>query len=174
MTIIEYFPILAKIMGEAAFNERFGLMCLSWLDDNVFAIRYKLLLTTREAAMKNIQQLAIVLGSKWAEKQALPKLLSYQMHTNYLFRMTPLFAVPLLVPHVSQECVEKTIVPFMLNQIADKVANIRFNIAKGLKSIAPRVKNAALQSAITKALSQLASDSDPEVRYYASKYAATP
>ncbi len=41
LTIIEYFPILAKIMGEAAFTERFGTMCLSWLDDNVFAIRYR-------------------------------------------------------------------------------------------------------------------------------------
>ncbi len=40
LTIIEYFPLLAKIMGEASFNERFGPMCLSWLDDNVFAIRY--------------------------------------------------------------------------------------------------------------------------------------
>ena len=39
MTIIEYFPILAKIMGEVSFNESFGPMCLSWLDDNVFAIR---------------------------------------------------------------------------------------------------------------------------------------
>lgn len=39
LTIIEYFPILAKIMGEAAFSERFGAMCLSWLDDSVFAIR---------------------------------------------------------------------------------------------------------------------------------------
>lgn len=39
LTIIEHFPILAKIMGESAFTERFGNMCLSWLDDNVFAIR---------------------------------------------------------------------------------------------------------------------------------------
>lgn len=39
MAIIELFPILAKIMGEAAFSERFSPMCLSWLDDNVFAIR---------------------------------------------------------------------------------------------------------------------------------------
>jgi serine/threonine-protein phosphatase 2A regulatory subunit A len=39
LTIIEYFPILAKIMGETSFTEKFGVMCLSWLDDNVFAIR---------------------------------------------------------------------------------------------------------------------------------------
>ena len=165
MTIIEYFPILAKIMGEAAFTDRFGTMCLSWLDDNVFAIR--------EAAMRNLQQLTIVLGSKWAEKNAIPKLLSYQMHTNYLFRMIPLFALPMLVAHLSQECVEKTVVPFLLNQVADKVPNIRFNIAKGLKAVAPFVKNASLQTAITKALSQLTADTDGDVRYYSSKYNIT-
>ncbi len=162
MTIIEHFPILAKIMGESAFTERFGAMCLSWLDDNVFAIR--------EASMRNLQQLTMVLGSKWAEKSMLPKLLGYQTHTNYLFRMTPLFAVPCLVPHLSQTCVEKTVVPFLLNQVADRVANIRFNVAKGLKVVAPYVKNPSLQSAITKALAQLSSDSDADVKYFSSKY----
>lgn len=119
--------------------------------------------------MKNLQQLTIILGSKWAEKNVLPKLLSYQMHTNYLFRMTPLFAVQMLVPHLSQEGIEKIIVPFMLNQIADKVPNIRFNIAKGLKVVAPYVKNSSLQTAITKALTQLSSDPDLDVKYFSSK-----
>lgn len=161
MTIIEFFPILAKIMGEGSFNEKFGSMCLSWLDDNVFAIR--------ESTMKILQQLTIILGTKWAEKNVLPKLLSYQMHTNYLFRMTPLFCLPLLAPHLSQECVEKTIVPFILNQVADKVPNIRFNIARALKLIAPYVKNSGLSSAISKALNQLSMDQDPDVKYNAAK-----
>lgn len=91
------------------------------------------------------------------------------MHTNYLFRMTPLFAIPMLAPHLSQEAIEKTVVPFILNQIADKVPNIRFNIAKALKSISAYVKNPALYSAITKALAQLASDQDADVKYNASK-----
>ena len=123
--------------------------------------------------MKNLQQLTAVLGAKWAEKQVLPKLLSYQMHTNYLFRMIPLFAVPMLVPQLPQVYVEKTLVPFFLNQIADKVPNIRFNVAKGLKVIAPYVKNTSLQSAITKALAQLTSDPDLEVKYFSSKYEVT-
>ena len=164
MTVMEYFPILAKIMGETLFQERFGTLCLSWLDDNVFAVR--------ECAMKNIKELTAVLGSKWAEKYALPKLLSYQMHANYLFRMTPLFAIPMLAPYMSQTSIEKTIVPFILNQIADKVPNIRFNVAKGLKTIAPFVKNASLQSAIGKALGQLAVDTDADVKYYSTKYEA--
>lgn len=122
--------------------------------------------------MRNLQQLTMVLGSKWAEKSLLPKLLAYQTHTNYLFRMTPLFSVPLLVPYLSQSCVEKTVVPFLLNQVADRVANIRFNVAKGLKVTAPYVKNPSLQSAVSKALAQLASDSDADVKYYSSKYNA--
>jgi serine/threonine-protein phosphatase 2A regulatory subunit A len=120
--------------------------------------------------MRNLQQLTMVLGAKWAEKNIMPKLLGYQMHTNYLFRMIPLFAVPMLVPLLTQTYVEKTVVPFFLNQITDKVPNIRFNVAKGLKVIAPYVKNASLQSAITKALTQLTSDPDLEVKYFSSKY----
>ncbi len=119
--------------------------------------------------MKNLQQLSAVLGTKWAEKSVLPKLLAYQTHTNYLFRMTPLFAVPLLAPQLSQTCIEKTVVPFLLNQVADRVANIRFNVAKGLKVVSPYVKSPSLHSAITKALSQLATDSDADVKYFSSR-----
>ena len=118
--------------------------------------------------MKNLKQLTIVLGSKWAEKSVLPKLVSYQMHTNYLFRMTPLFAIPLLIPYLSQTSIEKTIVPFFLNQTADKVPNIRFNVAKGLKLVEPYVKNSSLLSAISKALTQLSSDTDFDVKYFSS------
>jgi len=165
ITVMEYFPILAKIMGEQLFQDRFGSMCLSWLDDNVFAVR--------ESAMKNVKELTVILGSKWAEKYVLPKLTSYQMHANYLFRMTPLFAIPMLVPHLSQPAVEKTVVPFILNQIADKVPNIRFNVAKDLKQILPFVKNSSLQSAISKALTQLGADVDADVKYYSTKYEHT-
>ena len=170
MTIMEYFPTLAKIMGEGAFTDSFGTMCLSWLDDNVYAIRYiQIRECYREYAVKNMVQLTAVLGGKWAEKYAVPKLLSYQMNTNYLFRMTPLFALPLLVAYLPQTCVEKTVVPYILNQIVDKVPNIRVNVAKGLKLIFPHVKNPSLQSAISKAFTQLAADSDADVRYFASK-----
>ncbi len=126
----------------------------------------------REAAIKNLKELTGVLGSKWAEKTVIPKLFAYQTNTNYLFRLMPLFALPKLVPELSQDSVEKVVVPFLLNQTGDKVPNIRFNIAKALRAISPYVKSPSLQSAIAKALSQLAADSDQDVRYYSSKYNA--
>jgi serine/threonine-protein phosphatase 2A regulatory subunit A len=86
--------------------------------------------------------------------------------------MIPLLT-PQLVPYLSTEAVEKTVIPFLLNQVTDKVANIRFNIAKALKAIVPYVKSSTLQAAITKGLAQLAADSDPDVRYYSSKYTTT-
>ena len=158
LTIIDYSTIMAKIMSEKLFQEQFGSLCLSWLDDNVFAIR--------EAGIKNLKELTAVLGSSWAEKYVLPKLLGYQSHSNYLLRMTPLFALPLLAPQLSQSALEKTVVPFILNQVADKVANIRFNVARSLKAIAPLIKNSSLQAAVNKTLTQLSFDPDPEVKYF--------
>lgn len=161
MMIIGYSTIMAKIMGEKLFQDCFGPLCLSWLDDSVFAIR--------EAAIVNLKELTAVLGPKWAEKYVLPKLISYQTHANYLFRMTPLFAIPILAPLLNQSTLESKVIPFVLNQMADKVPNIRFNVAKCLKAMNPLVKNESLKNAMSKALTQLTSDSDSEVKYYSAK-----
>ncbi len=116
-----------------------------------------------------MQQLAAVLGGKWAEKHVLPKLLAYQVHNNYLFRLIPYFALPPLLPHLSPECVEKVVAPFLLEGVKDKVPNVRFNVAKALKAAGTCVKTAPTQSAFTKALAQLAADPDSDVRYFAAK-----
>jgi len=50
-----------------------------------------------------------------------------------------------------------------------KVANIRFNVAKGLKTVAPVCGNAAIDSQIRPVLSLLAEDPDRDVRYFANK-----
>lgn len=161
MTVIDYSIIMAKIMGEKLFQEKFGTLCLSWLDDNVYAIR--------ESAIKTIKEVTAILGSKWAEKFVLPKLFSYQTHSNYLFRMSPLFAISLIAPLLSQEAIEGKVMPFVLNQMADKVPNIRFNVAKCLKVMTPLLKNESLKAAAMKALTQLGSDSDFDVRYHSAK-----
>lgn len=165
MTVIDYSIIMAKIMGEKLFQEKFGNLCLSWLDDNVYAIR--------EAALKNLKEITAILGSKWAEKYVLPKLFSYQSRSNYLFRMNPLFAISLIAPLLSQEVLEEKVMPFVLNQMADKVPNIRFNVGKCLKVMIPLIKNESLKSAAMKALTQLGSDPDFDVRYFSAKSGTT-
>jgi len=161
MNILNNVSTIAKVIGTTIFQEKFSSLYLSNLDDSVFAVR--------EATIKNLKGLVDILGVDWIESHAFHKLLSYKTHTNYLYRLNPLFAIFILAPALSKDFLEKTITPFILNQVADKIPNIRFNVAKCLKVLSPLIKNVSLQSAIGKALSQLASDFDPEVKYFASK-----
>jgi hypothetical protein len=50
-----------------------------------------------------------------------------------------------------------------------KVANIRFNVAKGLETIAPVCGTVVTDSQIRPVLGLLAEDADRDVRYYANK-----
>jgi serine/threonine-protein phosphatase 2A regulatory subunit A len=160
MNIVDHVLIMARVMEKPIFQDKFESLYLLNLDDNAFAVR--------EATIKNLKELAGILGVGWIEKYAFSKLLSYNTHTNYLYRLNPLFAIALLAPILTQDFLEKSIAPFVLNQIVDKIPNIRFNVAKCLRILLPLIKNASLQSAIEKALSQLAADPDSEVKYYAS------
>eukprot|EP00826_Nyctotherus_ovalis_P004979 TRINITY_DN11106_c0_g1_i26.p5 TRINITY_DN11106_c0_g1~~TRINITY_DN11106_c0_g1_i26.p5 ORF type:complete len:147 (+),score=33.25 TRINITY_DN11106_c0_g1_i26:1326-1766(+) len=75
MNIVDYAPIMARVLGPKAFQEQFGELYLSCLNDSVFAVR--------EVTIKNIKELVLILGPEWTEKYAMPKLMSYQTHSNY-------------------------------------------------------------------------------------------
>jgi len=55
------------------------------LSDNIFSIR--------EAALGNLRQLTEIFGVTWATKYVIPQLLSLQVNSNYLHRLTPLFGI---------------------------------------------------------------------------------
>jgi len=49
LAIIEYMPLLAGQLGVEFFNEKLNSLCMSWLIDQVYAIR--------EAAANNLKKL---------------------------------------------------------------------------------------------------------------------
>lgn len=57
---------------------------MTWLSDSVFSIR--------EAATNNLKELTIIFGAKWAIDNLIPKVLALKDNSNYLYRMTTLFA----------------------------------------------------------------------------------
>ena len=70
--------------------------------------------------------------------------------------------------------VEK-MVPVTLSLVNDPIPNIRFNVAKTLERMIPRLKaqhRAVLDTQIKPALENLAADSDHDVRFFASRAAA--
>ena len=104
MAIIDSIPKLASQLGVAFFDEKLRDMCLGWLQDCVFAIR--------EAAIANVCRLVEVFGMEWGQQQIIPQVFAAHTHTNYLYRMTVLYAMPVLAPTVGADFLAGTMLPW--------------------------------------------------------------
>lgn len=159
LAIIEYIPLLAAQLGASFFDEKLSVMCLGWLQDCVHTIR--------ETAILNFQKLALLFGVEWAQKNLLPHVLAPHTHTNYIYRLTALYAAVCFAAVVSEEAVRCTILPLVLLLAVDPVPNVRFNAAKALQRLQPLLNSAVVQQQLKPCLQQLAEDADKDVRYYA-------
>lgn len=125
LAIIEYIPLLAEQLGVSFFDRELGPLCMTWLWDNVYSIR--------EAATLNLKKLAEVFGIEWAKEEIIPHIIVVGANTNYLYRLTVLFAVTVLIPVVDTRTINESIIPFLNNLMNDPIPNIRFNVAKTFK-----------------------------------------
>jgi serine/threonine-protein phosphatase 2A regulatory subunit A len=57
---------------------------MTWLGDEVFSVR--------EAAVHNIAKLILLYGSDWARGHIVPRIKDLTSNSNYLHRMTSLYA----------------------------------------------------------------------------------
>lgn len=183
LAIIEYIPKLANQLGESFFNTELLSLCMSWLWDPVYAVR--------DAAVGNLRDLTVIFGSAWADDQIVSRLLNIKDEkiadddapaadqvdfSNFIIRITCLFAVTKLIPVIDQAIIVSKILPFINHLIADPVPNIRFNVAKSyllaaevlLKEPSPEVTK-LIESEILSNLNTLLNDADVDVRYYANK-----
>jgi serine/threonine-protein phosphatase 2A regulatory subunit A len=91
--IIEYIPLIATQLGVQFFDDQLGALCMIWLGDTVFSIR--------EAATINLKKLTDVFGVEWAKQTIIPKVMAMREHSNYLYRMTTIFAITVSVSSTS-------------------------------------------------------------------------
>jgi serine/threonine-protein phosphatase 2A regulatory subunit A len=85
LVIIEHMPMLAGQLGSAFFNEKLNSLCKNWLGDNVYS--------DRRAAAENLQKFSELFGEEWACENIIPAIERVRKHTNYLQRMTALYAI---------------------------------------------------------------------------------
>ena len=165
LAIIEYIPLLAGQLGVQFFDEQLTGLCMSWLGDSVFSIR--------EAATINLRKLIEVFGIDWAKDSIIPKVLAMGRHTNYLYRMTTIFAITTLAPVVNVAVIRDMILPVLSQLVEDRIPNIRFNVAKALGALVPVLKadpaGHALLEDVRQALQKFTNDADPDVVYFANK-----
>jgi len=97
----------------------------------------------------------------------LPKVLELQKHSNYLYRLTTVFAVHTLCSVVPPDVVLAEMLPLLVQLSQDHVANIRFNVAKALREAVLVVDKSACEQRVKPTLQTLSQDKDREVRYFA-------
>ncbi|ODV67727.1 ARM repeat-containing protein [Hyphopichia burtonii NRRL Y-1933] len=184
LAIIEYIPKLANQLGESFFNDELLSLCMSWLWDPVFAIR--------DAAVNNLKDLTTIFGSEWANNEIISRLLNVKNNSNddkidddnenriefsnFIIRITCLFAITKLIPVINDKIIVQEIIPFINDLINDPVPNIRFNVAKSYLTIVEALAKDSSEDYsklvnvdILSNLNTLSSDSDVDVRFYASK-----
>jgi len=159
LAIIQYMPLLAGQLGVEFFDEKLNNLCMTWLVDQVFAVR--------EAATKNLKKLVETFGIPWATKSVFPKVLQMSSDTNYLHRMTCLFCINALAEVCLQDVITNVLLPTVLSLMADRVSNVRFSVAKTLKKIGPLVERSVLKSKVLDCLENLQHDIDGDVAYFA-------
>jgi len=159
-------PLLAGQLGVDFFDEKLNSLCMTWLIDHVFAIR--------EAATNNLKKLVEKFGTDWAQQTVIPKVVAMSRDQNYLHRMTCLFCINVLAVACGPEITERQLLPTVLTMATDSVANVRFNVAKTLQQIAailPSTSKQAQDAQVRPVIEKLNTDSDFDVRYYASEAA---
>ncbi|KAJ3357795.1 hypothetical protein HDU83_002923 [Entophlyctis luteolus] len=165
LAIIENIPLLASQLGVKFFDEKLGTLCMSWLGDCVYSIR--------EAATVNLKKLTEVFGYDWAKQTIIPKVLIMGQHSNYLYRITTIFALSILATVVNGEVLKDLIIPTLNSLAVDPIPNIRFNVAKSLEKLIPLLRKnglaALLSDPIKPTLSKLCDDGDMDVRYFAGR-----
>ncbi|KAK4337262.1 hypothetical protein RND71_043260 [Anisodus tanguticus] len=159
LAIIEYMPLLAGQLGVEYFDEKLNNLCMTWLVDQVFAVR--------EAATKNLKKLVEIFGVTWAKKSVFPKVLQMSADTNYLHRMTCLFCINALSEVCPTDVITNVLLPTVLSLANDDVSNVRFNVAKTLQKIGPSVERSVLKSNVLTCLENLKNDPDGDVKYFA-------
>ncbi|KAK0181445.1 hypothetical protein PV327_003732 [Microctonus hyperodae] len=83
--------------------------------------------------------------------------------------MTCLFCINVLAEVCGQEITTKIMLPTVLAMANDNVANVRFNVAKTLQRIGPFLEPNAVQAQVKPVLDKLNTDSDVDVKYFASE-----
>lgn len=165
LAIIAHIPLLARELGETFFkdNKKLGDLCLSWLRDSVYSIR--------EAAIVNLKSLTEVFGVDWAKEHIIPKVLAlFDDSSNYLFRMTALYAIGVLSQVVEAEVVENSFLPMLVERGSqDPVPNVRFCCAKTLNRMIPYVRSDVRESKMRPCLAALIEEAekDNDVKFFA-------
>lgn len=80
-----------------------------------------------------------------------------------------IFKIKVLAEVCGPDITSKIMLPTVLAMAIDNVANVRFNVAKTLQRIGPYLEQSAVQAQVKPVLDKLNTDTDVDVKYFASE-----
>eukprot|EP00039_Didymoeca_costata_P019128 m.336357 g.336357 ORF g.336357 m.336357 type:complete len:603 (+) comp17826_c0_seq1:150-1958(+) len=162
LAIIEHIPLVSKQLGVEFFDRELRELCMTWLGDKVFSVR--------RAAVQNLKNVIQVFGVEWAKVSIWPHVLKMAQESNsYSGRLTSVFTIDSLIDICGADVIAFTLVPVLCGLYADKVANIRFNVASTLEKALPRINKETYEKQVKGILETMSRDSDGDVQYHAKR-----
>eukprot|EP00397_Hematodinium_sp_SG-2012_P019811 GEMP01020378.1.p1 GENE.GEMP01020378.1~~GEMP01020378.1.p1 ORF type:complete len:610 (+),score=104.73 GEMP01020378.1:2-1831(+) len=162
LAILELTPDLAKQLGQDVFCDKIESLYAKWMVDPVCSVRL--------GAAKNIRGLVDVLGAIRCLAFILPILQAHVKHTNYLHRVTVLNTCATLGECIDETDVLEHLFPLFHHLLVDPIPNVRFNVARALKTIGQVHRGPAVSNKMMTILNKLADeDSDKDVMWFASE-----
>lgn len=134
-------------------------MSISWLEDPIFAVR--------EAAADNFKKYIETFGIEWGQNNVIPNILNLHSDEFSGNRITVLRTIQHILPTITNDVVDETILPIVLRMVADAIPNVRLNVCKVLIGLSTKCSESALNDRIKPAISRLCKDTDNDVLYFA-------
>lgn len=165
LSVIQHIPLLARQLGEDFVTERLASLCVAWLGDDIASIR--------QAAAENLKELTLVFGTNWALEHIIPSLEEVRQSDSYLRRLTALRAYSLMATAMDPNAARSHALPLILDMLADRVPNVRFNLAKELEAVTLVCGAETYRAQVIPVLEFLREDDDRDVRFYAEQTSAS-
>lgn len=159
--LCESMPAIITHMGTDFFSEHFLASYLDALKDGVKEVR--------EGAASALPNFVTGSSSNWVYENIFPTIKS-MASMDYLIRLTMLSCCKFLFRAELSERFQGALIPLMLTVSADVVPNVRLSLSKILGEIHPRLPESHdFKSDVLPILSELESDKDKDVRYFATE-----
>ncbi|OHT06030.1 HEAT repeat family protein [Tritrichomonas foetus] len=156
--IIKLIPSFANVLGLDDFTKKLFPLVNTWLSDSIYSVR--------EAMATQLGALVQQFGVDWATQALAPVILQFKANQNYLIRQVTLMCVNHLQGVIPMSVLVKQFLPVVLHMSNDRVANVKFLVAKTLLLFVG-TNEPKINQQIQACLKTLSNDADTDVKYFA-------
>lgn len=197
--IIEYIPLLAKQLGVDFFDDQLANLCMGWLGDPVFSIREAATINLRKLtevfgvdwAKETIIPKVVEMGQNVNYLYRMTTVFAITVRRSFARSLhctsgsvtdpphCPPASWPLpqtMAPALDVDSIRSSILPSIETLAADRIPNIRFNVAKAFEVLSASLASQAggpdlVKASLLPSIENLLGDPDADVRFFAEKAA---